>query len=107
MLQTYNVHFENDTDQNKTVKFYLHSPSQVFVRYRNVIDGSEASGRLKDFGDYIPPKEDEKDGHYESKDEGMVEMYVPNNGETVEYEISVIHVTGNDGSIRNYFEIVD
>ena len=42
-----------------------------------------------------------------SVDQNMVYFIVPNDGEFVNYKISVILVTAENGSVRNYFKITD
>lgn len=105
MLQTYNVHFENDTDQNKTVKFYLHSPSMVLVRSENLenslVELKEKTNRKLCYG---TDKDGQEISWYDSEEEWMATMEIPADGEA-NYKLSVVLVTASNGSIRNFFRV--
>lgn len=94
VLQTYNVHFKNDTNKDKTVKFYLNSSGSALVRNENLVDSSVE----------IKEKKFSEENQGEPEEEWMATMIVPAYGE-VNYKLSVVLVTASTGSIRNFFRV--
>lgn len=100
VLQTYNMHFKNVLDQDKTLKFYLESNGAAIVRSENL------DKPLSDDPKNINPEIKEKTalGDTVINEEYMATMYVPAHGEA-NYKLSVVLVTGSNGSIRNFFRV--
>lgn len=61
---------------------------------------------MKDFGDYIPPKEDEKDGHYSQLENGVqtAEAEIPK-GEWAYITLDSRLFTGGNSMITHRFVI--